>query len=384
MKSEQTPLQFDLEQYRKELEFLVNIDSGSRCVDGVNQVTDWFSARYAALGWPVEQVEPEPGVYGRSAFTWYGDRDSLDLLIICHTDTVFPEGTAKERPFSIADNRYHGPGVADMKAGCLMAVHAIEQLQQDGRLKGHIGVLLNGEHELSCPTIRPFIEKLSSRSKVVVTTEPGRPDGSCVRQRKGILRFVVRFHGRSAHSGVNPEKGRCAVTEMSRFIVSLRDLQDPERGITVNPGLVTGGTSVNAIPDFAECRVDIRVVHAEDATKVDEAVRILASKPHDADVAIDLEGGITRPPLVPNERSEELIERINEIGRKYGIEMTWGFSGGGSDASYASAMGKPALCGLGPVGGGYHTEKEYLETVDLQERICIFRDIVESIGNGSI
>lgn len=377
-------MQFDLEQYRKELEFLVNIDSGSRCIDGVNQVTDWFSERYAALGWPVETVQPQPDKYGRSSFTWHGDRDALDLLIICHTDTVFPDGTARERPFSTSGDRFHGPGVADMKAGCLMALHAIEQLHQGDRLKGNLGLLLNGEHELSCPTIRPYIEELSSRAKVVVTTEPGRPDGSCVRQRKGILRYTLTFHGRSAHSGVDPEKGRCAVTEMARFIVALRNLQDPERGITVNPGIVSGGTSINAIPDHAECKVDIRVVHAEDAGRIDSAVHILASKPHDRNIRIELEGGVTRPPLVPNARSEALIESINDIGRRYGIEMKWSFSGGGSDASYASALGKPALCGLGPVGGGYHTDKEYLETVDLQERICIFRDTVEAICNGSI
>lgn len=375
-------MQFDLEKFRKDLAFLVNIDSGSRCIDGVNRVTDWFIDGYQALGWSVETVQKEG--YGRSALVWHGDRDDLDLLIICHTDTVFPDGTARERPFAESDGRFYGPGVADMKAGCLMALHAIRQLHEAGPLKGSIGVLLNGEHELSCPTIRPFIEEVSSRSKVVITTEPARPDGSCVRQRKGILRYKLQFHGRSAHSGVNPEKGQCAITEMARFIIALRNLQDPERGITVNPGIVSGGTSINAIPDYAECHVDIRVVHAEDAGRIDESVRILAGKPHDPGIRIELQGGITRPPLVPNERSEELTRGIDAIGRKYGVEMKWTFSGGGSDASYASAMGRPALCGLGPTGGGYHTEREYLETVDLQERICIFRDTVEAICSGRI
>ena len=377
-------MDFDLSVFENELRFLVNVDSGSRCIAGVNQVTDWLADRYRALGWPVEDVDAEPGEYGRSAYTWWGDPEDLDLLIICHTDTVFPDGTARDRPFAIDENRYIGPGVADMKAGCLMALHSLEQLHNAGRIKGNIGLILNGEHELSCPTTRPFIEKISKKSKVVVTTEPARADGSCVKQRKGILRYTIEFHGLSAHSGVDPENGNCAITEMARMIVALRGLDDAERGITINPGLVRGGISINAIPDYAECRLDVRVIHLEDAYRLDEAVQKLAANPVDPKIKITLTGGITRPPLIPNDRSEELIEGINTIGKSHGVEMKWSFSGGGSDASFASAFGIPALCGLGPVGGNYHTEREYLETVDLKERMCIFRDTVEAICNGDI
>lgn len=377
-------MQFDLEQYRRELEFLVNIDSGSRCVEGVNTVTDWFAGRFQSLGWSVETVQPEPEKYGKSAFAWRGDPETLDLLIISHTDTVFPDKTARERPFAVADNRYTGPGVADMKAGCLMAWHALRQLEESGRLTGNIGIIFNGEHELSCPTIRPFLEKISKQAKVVVTTEPARADGTCVRQRKGILRYRITFHGRSSHSGVAPEKGICAVTEMARMILDLKALEDPDRGISVNPGIVTGGTSVNVIPDHAEFRLDIRVIELEDAQRMDDWVHKRVAEPHDKGVRIELEGGITRPPLTPNARSDELIEGINRIAGQYGIDLKWSFSGGGSDASYASAFGIPALCGLGPVGGGYHTELEYLETKDLNERMCLFRDMVEAIGKGEI
>ena len=247
-----------------------------------------------------------------------------------------------------------------------------------------MGIIFNGEHELSCPTIRPFLEKTSQKANAVVTTEPARADGSCVRQRKGILRYKLEFHGKSAHSGVEPEKGHCAVTEMARMILSLKELEDLERGISINPGVVTGGTSVNAVPAYAECRIDIRVIELEDAHRLDKAVRERARTPVDEAVRIELEGGITRPPLTPNKRSEELIAGINRIARGYGIELKWSFSGGGSDASYASAFGVPALCGLGPVGGGYHTDKEYLETDDLKERMCIFRDAIEAIINRKI
>lgn len=375
---------FDLQKYEKELRDLVNIDSGSTCLSGVKTVTDWFSDRYRKLGWSVETRDDPEGRYGRSAFTWNGDRDNMDLLIICHTDTVFPEGTARKRPFKIEANRYHGPGVADMKAGCLGALHALESLVGENTLTGSLGLILNGEHELSCPTIRPFIEEMSQKAKVVITTEPARPDGSCVRQRKGILRYRLDFEGRSAHAGVNPEKGRCAITEMSRLILDLKELEDHERGITVNPGMVSGGQSINAVPDKAECHLDIRVVEAEDAPRMDEAVRRRASQTVDPDVTIHLHGGVTRPPLTPNARSEELIAGINRIASTFGIDLKWSFSGGGSDASFASAFGIPALCGLGPVGGDYHTEMEYLELAELEERLSIFRDTVEGICNGTL
>lgn len=375
---------FNLDTFENELRHLVNIDSGSLCVTGVNKVVDWFQERYTALGWPTRIIATKPKLYGKSLFTWFGYPEKMDLLILCHADTVFPEGTAMTRPFAVQEDRYLGPGVADMKAGSLMTLHAVEQLRRAGRLKGNIGVFLNGEHELSCPTARVFIEQLSAKSAFVVSTEPARPNGACVRQRKGILRYKMVFHGRSAHSGVNPEAGICAVTEMANTILVLQRLNDASRGITVNPGIVSGGTSVNAIPDYAECHIDIRVVEQEDAVRLDEAVRQIARSPGDARVGVELSGGITRPPLSPSARADQVIGSINEIGRSYGIEMQWDFSGGGSDASFASALGKPALCGMGPVGGGYHTEQEYLQTIDLQERLCIFRDFVEAIGNHRI
>lgn len=375
---------FDLDAFERDLAQLVNIDSGSRCRDGVNRVADWFGERLAALGWQSAVVDRSPDKYGKSLFAWRGDPEAMDLLVLCHTDTVFPDGTAKARPFAKKDGLYTGPGVADMKAGCLMALYALEQLQAAGRLQGSIGLFLNGEHELSCPTTRSFIEEKSRHARVVIATEPARVDGSCVRQRKGILRYVLRFQGRSAHSGVAPELGSCANTEMARTILRLKELEDPTKGITVNPGIARGGDSVNAVPDAAECHVDIRVVEMEDALRIDQTVHRMVAKPVDERVRIQLEGGITRPPLEPSTRGDELIEAINKIAAGYGIELSWSFSGGGSDASFASPLGVPALCGMGPVGGNYHTDREFLQTVDLMERLCIFRDTVEAICRRSI
>ncbi|EDY83847.1 Peptidase family M20/M25/M40 [Verrucomicrobiia bacterium DG1235] len=377
-------MDFNLETYEDELRFLVNIDSGSRCLEGVDQVTTWFGKRFEALGWSVEYIEPLPGEFGKSAFVHNGNPEAFDILILCHTDTVFPDGTAAARPFSKTDERYTGPGVADMKAGCLMALHSLEQLHQSGKLKGSVGIFFNGEHELSCPNTRSFIEEQSQKAKFVVTTEPARADGSCVIQRKGILRYTLTFHGRGAHSGVDPENGICAVTQMAKTILALKAFENPDKGINVNPGLVKGGVSINAIPSLAECKVDIRVTDLEDAYQIDVAVRKLILRPDDPRICIELLGGITRPPLIPNKRSEELADKIKQIGSSHGLAITWSFSGGGSDASFASAFCIPSLCGLGPVGGNYHTSREYLETVDLIPRMRTFRDTIEMVCNSQI
>lgn len=372
---------FDLVRFEEELKFLVNIESGSYCLDGLNTIAAWFADRLEAIGFQVEFHQAQPEKYGRSLYAYIGNPEKIDLLILCHSDTVFPVGTVATFPFSVSKNRYHGPGVADMKSGCLMALHSLEQLHEVDALKGSIGFFLNSEEEISCPTTRALIEEKSRCAAVVVSTEPGRADGSSVRQRKGVSRYKIMFHGKTAHSGVAPQDGACAITEMSRVILDLRGMEDLKNGITINPGLVKGGTSVNTVPDYAECDIDIRVTHGEDAIRLEKWLKERITKPVDPRVHIEMEGGVTRPPMIPNARAEELIEVMNKIGLRHGVELTWSFSGGGSDASFASAFDKPTLCGIGPVGGNYHTRLEYLEKAGLNERMCIFRDFVECLGN---
>lgn len=368
----------DLAAYLQDLETLVNIDSGSKCLEGVDRVTDWLAGGYLALGWSLQTFSHRPGQYAKSVLLQNRPGEDFDLLILCHTDTVFPAGTAAQRPFSQDATRLYGPGVADMKAGCLMALHAIRQLHRNGLLDGSVGVFLNGEHELSCPTVHRDIEALSTRAGLVVTTEPARADGSCVRQRKGILRFKVTFSGISAHSGVEPEKGACANTELARFITDLRAMECPERGITINPGIIRGGTSINVVPDHAELEIDIRITSHEDGPRLLKWIHERVAHPHDGRVQIHPEGGVTRPPMLPTAAGDRWIETLNAIARTYGIELTWAFSGGGSDASYASPHGIPVLCGLGPVGGAMHSSREYLEKDSLLPRLHLFRDFLRT------
>jgi len=368
----------DKKRFLEDLETLVNVDSGTYCREGVTFVAEWFANRFAALGWQTTWFDPAPDSLGKSLLCAPSDNHDFDLLILCHVDTVFPVGEAARRPFSIERDRLRGPGSADMKGGCLFALYALRQLIAEKSPLGNVGVFFNGEHEISCPNTRPLIEKLSLGSRIVFSTECTRANGAHVKQRKGILRYTLQFGGVSAHSGNNPQDGACAVTEMANWVLFFKSLEDTEKGITTNPGIATGGTSVNTIPDKAELRVDIRTIALEDALAVDKAVR--RRQPFNPRVSVELKGGITRPPMKPNADTERVCALIDEISLRHGITPKWAFVGGGSDASFASAMGKPALCGIGPVGGGAHTQNEFIDTSDLEARFAEFKDIVSTLS----
>ena len=363
------------DRFYKELEHLVNIDSGSYCAQGVTAVASWFASHFEKLGWQSVWYDKAPQQLGKSVFVSPADvNEEIDLLIICHTDTVFPAGEVAQRPFSTGENRIFGPGAADMKAGCLFTLYALEQLIAENAGLGKIGVLFNGEHEIGCPNTRAVIEHYAGKSRIVITAEPTRANGAHVKQRKGILRYTLKFEGKSAHAGNNPQDGVCAVTEMAHWILFFKSLENIEKEITVNPGIARGGQSVNAVPDQAELRVDIRTCTQEDSVAIDAAVK--AHLPVNSKIRFSLEGGITRPPMVPNAQTEELCMITEEIGKALGLQIHWAFAGGGSDASFASALGKPALCGLTPVSGKLHTKEEYIDTSDIEARFSEYKEII--------
>jgi glutamate carboxypeptidase len=367
----------DFDEFIGELEELVNTDSGSRDPEGVAVVVRRFAGRFTELGWEVRQLDLAPGAQGPSllAARRLDDRP-FDLLIVLHADTVFPAGEAQRRPFAVDGGRLRGPGVADMKTGCLFAWHAIRELEAERRLPGRVAVFINGEHEISCPNTRAVIEDLARASRIVITAEPARASGAYVKRRKGVARYRAVFTGRAAHAGVAPETGACAVTELAHFVIGARELAGDIEGAYVNPGVVRGGSVVNAVPAAAELQLDARFVTVEDGERIDGALRARAANPRDGRVHIELSGGITRPPMVPTRQTDELCEVVEAIGREHGVRVTWAFSGGGSDASFAAALGVPSLCGLAAVGGGYHTEEEYVETADLPARFAVFKEIV--------
>ncbi|ADD69194.1 peptidase M20 [Denitrovibrio acetiphilus DSM 12809] len=365
----------DKAAFLNELEEVVNIDSGTYYKKGVDAVGEWFADRYASMGWDIEWYEPD-GELGKSFTAYNADHDDIDVLVMCHLDTVFPEGEVAKRPFSIEGDFCYGPGVADMKSGCVFLLHVLRELHAEQGLKKKYAVFFNGEEEIGSLHTRPIIEELSRKSKFAFAVEPARANGAFLNQRKGSSRYFIEFHGKAAHSGNNPEEGICAVTEAANWILFFKSMVDNEKGVYLNPGVVKGGTSVNSIPDFAEMKVDVRFIRQEDGEEVHDKIMKKLKTGFDEKVKIDLKGGITRPPMMPNDKTEEICEKIDELGRQNGVEVKWVFAGGGSDASFPSAFGVPSLCGMGLPGGKSHSAEEFLDLRQFEERFKLLKDIL--------
>lgn len=364
------------EAYLHDLGTLVNIDSGSRDFEGIAQIGLFFEKKFSGLGWITHQVSmgKECGLcweIGNSR------SEAIDVLLLGHLDTVFPRGTTRERPFKVEASKAYGPGVADMKGGLLLGYYALKTLQETNRLAGtNVCFAFNSEEELSSTHTRAWIEKLARRSKLVLVLEPGRPDGALVTTRKGVARYQVEFKGISAHSGVNPEKGASAIGELGRWIVELHNLTDFARGTTVNVGVVAGGTAANVVAERASAKVDLRFSELGEFSKVDRTIRQLMAEPSVPGVKIAVTGGLTRPPMVPAEKTTALCQRIEKIGQEYGLDIKWTATGGGSDGNFSAALGVPTVDALGPIGSGAHSPHEYIELSSILPRLQLLQEII--------
>lgn len=364
------------EAYLKELEYLVNIDSGSKDHEGIGEVGAFFVKKFTALGWISRKVE-----FGADcAPCWEIQNNAgqqIDVLLLGHMDTVFPRGTAAERPFRTEAGRAYGPGVADMKAGLLSAYHALKTLQEEQRLKdATVCFALNSEEELSSTYTRSWLEGLARRSRLVLVLEPARPNGALLTSRKGVGRYQLDFTGIAAHSGVNPEKGASAIAELGRWIVELHRLTDFAKGTTVNVGLISGGTAANVVAEHATAKVDLRFSDAAEFDRIEAVIARLLSTPSVSGVKVTVSGGMTRPPMAPTEKTAAICRLIERAGQDCGVEVHWVATGGGSDGNFAAALGIPTIDGLGPVGGNSHSPKEYLELDSVMPRLQLLRKVV--------
>ena len=361
----------DISEYLKELETLVNQDSGSTYPEGVAKVADFFHRQYEAMGWFVEKQNLDPAI-GPCLEIKNKESDSYDILLIGHMDTVFPKGTTANRPFSIKGNRAYGPGVGDMKSGLLLMYHVLRSLNDEGALTDRsICVALNSDEEISSAYSRPWLEDLSKKSRFAGVFEGARNGRSLVNERKGVARYTVDFKGVAAHSGVDHEKGRSAIGEMGHWIVALHGLTNYETGTTVNVGVVSGGAVPNMVAEWAQARIDLRFKDVAAPSKIEDAMNRLAMNPKIQGVSAKVTGGITRPPMNPSEETLKLCKKIEAIGSELGMAVKWTRTGGGSDGNLSAALGVPTIDGLGPAGGRAHSPEEYLEidSVDPQYRL---------------
>lgn len=373
-------VQFSLDQYLKELEFLVNFDSGSRIPEGTAKVADYFTEKFEALGWNVRRHVISEEV-GPCLEITNGRTDRYDILLIGHMDTVFPRGTAAARPLRIEGDRAYGPGANDMKASLLSAYYALAALGADGALADtSICLLMNSDEELSSIYSRPLIEKLAQQSDYAVILEPARKGGEMVKQRRGVARYKLHATGIAAHAGVNPQDGSSAINELAHWILALHAKNAWDKGTSVNVGVVSGGTGANTIAPHAMGEVDVRFTDPQEVAALEAMMQELEANPRTKGGAkITVTGGVTRPPMNPSDKTLALCDDISEIAREIGVSFEWIATGGGSDASFTAAFGVPTVDGFGPVGGDAHTEKEYLVISTIEPRLKLLQRTIDHI-----
>lgn len=372
----------NLESMLKFIEKLVNIDSGSTNKAGIDKIGKILVEEYKQMDFTIEMKENSH--FGNNIIIKHKEAVKPDILLIAHMDTVFPIGTAAERPFTIKNGLAFGPGVADMKASQVTLLYAMKYLYEknDAALKNVI-IILNGDEEIGSPTSREFIEEISKTVTYALVMEPARKDGSIVSSRRGGGRYTLNVHGRSAHSGVAPEEGRSAIEELAYKTIKLNHLTNHEQGISVSVGIVEGGDAVNMIPDSAIGYVDVRIESDEQSLEIAKQIENICSIPDVPGTTIDLEGGITRPPMELDEKNQKLLEIIREVGSSFGLKVTDSHTGGGSDASFPSHLGVATMDGVGPIGGKLHNEGEYLEIDSLTERCFLLAETISKLSESN-
>lgn len=301
------------------------------------------------------------------------------IMALGHSDTVWPLGTLRNMPFREAEGRLWGPGVLDMKAGLAFFVFAMRALRDlEVGVPHKVFLQLNADEETGSRTSRALTEKNARRSKAVLVLEPGTGlAGKLKTARKGIGDYRLRVTGVAAHSGVDFEKGASAVVELARQIGRIAGFTNLRRGVTLNPGTVTGGTRSNVIAETAETHIDVRLPRLRDAEALDGKLRALT--PFDKRCALHLTGGLNRPPMERTRAVAALFALAKKEAAEIGIALEESSTGGGSDGNFTAALGVPTLDGLGAVGEGAHAAHESILIDRIPDRVALLARLAAAI-----
>ena len=400
-----------LPDYLADLARLVDVDCGSYTKEGVDLVGRWTAEALRGLGAGV-QVLPNTDLGDTVIGTLHGV-GTARALVIGHLDTVFEPGTARERPFRIAGGRAYGPGVCDMKSGLLAGLYALRALRAtpreglpadahgddgeraDGRSGGparlrlpwlpfdRVTFVANPDEEVGSPVSTPVIRALAPEHDVALVLECARANGDIVSARKGNQSLALLVHGRAAHAGVEPEKGRSAILEAAHKTIALHALNGRWPGVTCNVGVVHGGTRPNVVPDEAVLEVDLRATSRASLEAADAAVREIAAGSTVPDVTCEVEERGRHWPMERLPAAAALVDAAVEIAAGLGFELHDAATGGASDANTTAGAGVPSLDGLGPVGGLDHSPDEYVEVDSIVPRVTLFAALLLAIGAGA-
>ena len=370
---------------------LVEIESPSDNKAAVDRLAEVIASKFAQLGGEVRFHRAKDfGNHLQIDFNFGGKSAAKPVLLLGHCDTVYPLGTLASMPCQIVDNKLTGPGVLDMKSGIALMLHAIAALQHwhkeeaghgaesRGELPRPINVLLVSDEEVGSDSSRKVTEALAKRAAAVLVLEPsyGR-QGAVKTARKGVGGYLVKVTGQASHAGLDFQKGVNAILELARQIEKISSFTDLKKGLTVNVGIVGGGSRTNVVPAEAEAEVDVRIARMKDAAGIDKKMRNL--RPFNRKCKIEITGGINRPPMERTAGVVALYEQAKAIARDLGWKLGEAAVGGGSDGNFTAGLGIPTLDGLGGVGDGAHAPHEHILISELPRRAALIASLIEAI-----
>ena len=361
------------------LKRLVECESPSNDVRGVDQFVDLLAEETRDIAKAKTFRAPSAGRHLRLDFKLPGRKKDGQILGLGHSDTVWPIGTLRSMPFKKADGRLWGPGVLDMKAGLAFFVFAVRMLRDlDLPVNRSVALLVVSDEEVGSATSRPITEKTASESNAVLVLEPGTGlTGKLKTSRKGVGDYLIRVEGKAAHAGVDFTKGASAILELARQIDRIAAFTNLDKGITVNPGVIRGGTRTNVIAAEAEAEIDIRVARAKDAVGLDRKFKALRAI--DKRCRLEVSGGLNRPPMERTKVIQQLFHKARELASELDIALEESATGGGSDGNFTAAFGIPTLDGLGAVGEGAHAANESILEDRIADRTALIGLLLQNI-----
>lgn len=338
---------------------------------------DYLAEQFRNLGGRVKvRRQAKAGHHLRVDFA--GARGRKPILLLGHFDTVYDLGTLKSMPWLEKGGLLHGPGVFDMKSGIAQILFALRSLREvEGGLPRPVTVWLVSDEETGSDSSRALTEKLAAPCAAALVCEPSGPGGALKTARKGVGGFVIKVTGKAAHSGLDFEKGHSAIIELAHQVPALSGLTDLKRGITLNVGVIRGGTRTNVIAGEAVAEVDLRIGRKSDGPRMERKVKAL--RPVNRNCQLHIEGGINRPPLERTKDVAALFRIAQKIAHEMGFPLDEIAVGGASDGNFTAGIGVPTLDGLGAVGDGAHAPHEYVVAAELPRRAALLAGLIKEI-----
>jgi len=355
---------------------LVEIESPSDSKAAVDRLAEVVAEKFAAFGGAV-RIHRANDFGNHLQVDFGGASDAKPVLLLGHYDTVYPLGTLAKMPCAVDGDKLTGPGVLDMKTGIVLMLSAIEALRAwHGELPRPVSVLLVSDEEVGSDSSRAITESLAKKSGAVLVLEPsyGR-DGAVKTARKGVGEYEIRVTGKSSHAGLDFEKGVNAILELARQIERVAGFTDLKKGLTVNVGVVNGGSRTNVVPAEARAQVDVRIARIKDGAGIDKKMRGLRA--FERKCKVEVLGGINRPPMERTAGVASLYEQAVGIAAELGWKLGEAAVGGGSDGNFTTGMGIPTLDGLGAVGDGAHAVHEHILISELPRRAALVAGLIE-------